>query len=183
MGFLGKLLVELHTLNPLTNPHNPAILLSPSHTPPLSAVEHCTSELNSGYLFCDGNATVLYGSKQSEGPSVISTSISKNLLSTCTVHPALLFIVFSTETQGGPGLMSFINWWRIEMHWSTSLCHCCRDSDSHYSTNEKLVPLSQLLLYFFSKWRVCTRCASFSIPLKQSVMRSFSKGSTYHCLL
>lgn len=150
MGCLGKLLLELHTLNPLTNPHNPAILLSPSHTPPLSAVEHCTSELHSPPELCLSPLwwqcnTFVWEASSLEGP--LSYLHQSPKTSTCTVCPALLFIVFSTGTQGGPGLMSFINWWRIEMHSSTSLCHCCRDRDSHYSTNEKLVPLSYNFCY------------------------------------
>lgn len=50
LGFLWSSRLEPLTLNPLTNSHNPSILLSPSRAPPLSAKEQRTSVLCSPLL-------------------------------------------------------------------------------------------------------------------------------------
>ena len=115
LGFLWSSFVELHTLYPFTNPHNPAILLSPSRTPsPCSAVERCFPRLNSARLLCDGKVIFLYGKQAAfqvflfeEVPSITSTSSSpKSSFLPAPHRPTLLLL--ATETHTHPGLMHFI---------------------------------------------------------------------------
>lgn len=135
------------------NPHNPTfVLLSPSCTRPLSALERYTSAPPSPPQLCLSppwwqSNIFLYGRCEQSGvPSIISASISKKLLLLPAPYPSSLRS--PQRHTRGPGLMYFINWRRIEMRSSTSPRRSCRDRDGHRGATWKSGFSSQLFSLF-----------------------------------
>lgn len=178
LGFLWSSLVELHTLYPFTNPHNPAILLSPSRTPsPLSAVERCSlalalppPELCSSALWWQSNIFV-WETSSVEVFSFwrgalhhIHIILSKELLSTCASPPHSAAALHRT-THTHPGLMHFIKEATRGGQEFIGIHHCAIAAQ----TDEKR-PVAPFLSL------ICV-CALFSVPLKQSATSSSSRDS------